>query len=420
MPRDEHIIGLDIGSTAVRMAVGQRIAGEKAGVYILGAVESPSEGVAKGGIVSLEDAVSAVSACLEQTERMTGIPIRNVWVGVSGTHILSQDSKGVVGVSRSDGEIREEDVARTVEAARMVATPPNFEILHVLPRTFTVDGQAGIKDPVGMTGVRLEVDTQIIQGLSSQLKNLTKCVFRAGLEIEELVYNVLASALAITTPRQRELGVLVANIGGATTSVATFEEGDVLHTTVLPIGAEHITSDLAIGLRTSIEVAERVKIECGTARPGDVPKGESIDLAAFGAPESEQVSRKYVAEIIEARVEEIFEQIERVLKKIARDGMLPAGVVFTGGGARLAGLVDLAKKKLRLPAALGYPIGIQSVTEKANDLAFSTSIGLVLWATELKSREAPKHWAGNIRELADPRKTAGRMREWIKSVLPWR
>lgn len=418
MPRDEHIIGLDTGSTSVRMVVAQRLAGEKAGVHILGAVETPSEGIQKGIITSLEDAVSSVSGCLEQTERATGVPIRNVWIGVSGTHIISQESKGIVGVSRSDGEIREEDAMRAIEAARTVVSPPNYEILHVLPRTFTVDGQVGIKDPVGMTGVRLEVDAQIVQGLSSQIKNLTKCVFRAGLEIEELVYNVLAAALAVTTPRQKELGVLVANIGGATTSLAVFEEGDVLSTGVLPIGSMHITSDLAIGLRTSIDVAERVKIECGTARPSEVPKGETVDLGTYGAAEAEQVSRKYVAEIIEARVEEIFERIERVLKKIGRDGMLPAGVIFTGGGARLQGLVELAKKKLRLPAALGYPIGIQSVTDRAYDPAFTTAIGLALWANEVKGHEATRRLPRAMREFAQIGKAAGGLKQWIRSFWP--
>ncbi len=418
MRREEYIAGLDLGSTAVRLAVGQRLVGEKAGVQIIGAAEVPAEGISRGAITSLEDAVSSVSACLEQVERLTGLPLRRVWVGVSGIHISAQESRGVVGVSRTDGEIREEDVLRAIEAARMVATPPNYEILHVLPRSFRVDGQVGIKDPVGMTGIRLEVDTQIVQGLSSQIKNVTKCVFRAGLEIDDLVYNVLASALAVTTPRQKELGVLVVNIGGATTTLAVFEEGDVLQTSVLPLGSQHITSDLAIGLRTSIEVAERVKIESGTCRPGEIGKNEQLDIASLGADTTELVSRKYIAEIIEARVEEILIRLERELKKIARDGMLPAGVIFTGGGARLGGLVELAKKKLRLPAALGYPIGIQSVTEKAHDLAFGTAVGLVLWGHEIRGRERPRQWGRALTSAAPVGRAADQVRRWFKSLLP--
>lgn len=418
MARDEHIIGLDIGSTAVRMAVGQRLAGEKAGVHILGTVEVPADGISKGVITSLEDAVSSVSACLEQTERMTGIPIRKIWAGVSGAHTISQESKGVIGVSRTDGEIREEDVDRVVEAARTVATPPNYEILHVLPRTFTVDGQSGIKDPVGMIGIRLEVDAQIVMGLSSQIRNFTKCIFRSGLEIEELVYGPLANALAVTTQRQKDLGVLVVNIGGSTTSIAVFEEGDVLHTAVLSIGSQHITSDIAIGLRTSIEVAERVKIEYGTAQPTAVGKKEEVDLAVLGAEDSEMVSRKYIAQIIEARVEEIFKKIENELKAIARDGMLPAGVVFTGGGAELVGLVDLAKKKLRLPASLGCPIGIEAISERAHDLAFSTAVGLVLWGAEMNGRGEKSSWGRFSREVGNVRNAAGGLKKWIKSFIP--
>lgn len=418
MPREEYIAGLDIGSTAVRMAVGQYMVGERAGVHIVGVAETPSEGISKGVITSLEDAVSSVSGCLEQTERITGIPIRRVWVGISGSHILSQDSKGVVGVSRTDGEIREEDVMRAIEAARMVATPPNYEILHVLPRTFTVDGQGGVKDPVGMTGIRLEVDTQIVQGLSSQMKNLTKCVFRAGLEIDDVVYGALASALAVTTPRQKELGVLVVNIGGATTSLAVFEEGDVLHASVLPIGSQHITSDIAIGLRTSMDVAERVKIEYGSCRPAEFARGDQIDIASLGADVSELVGRRYVADIIEARVEEIFVRIERELKKIARDGMLPAGIIFTGGGAKLSGLVEFAKKKLRLPASLGYPIGVQSVIEKSSEAGCSTAVGLVLWGAEVRGREAPRGWGRNFATTAPAIKAADNVRRWFKSLLP--
>lgn len=418
MPREEYIASLDIGSTAIRMAVGQRVEGERAGINIVGAVEFPAEGIGRGMITSLEDAVSSISGCLEQTERTTGIPLRRVWVGVSGGHIHSQESKGVIGVSKSDGKIREEDVMRAVEAARMVATPPNYEILHVLPRTFTVDGQTGIKDPVGMTGIRLEVDAQIVQGLTLQIKNLTKCVFRTGLEIDDLVYSVLATALAVTTSRQKELGVAVANIGGSTTSLAVFEEGDVIHTAVLPIGSQHITSDIAIGLRTSIDVAERVKIEHGSTRPTQIPKSEQIDLATLGADESEMISKKYVAQIIEARVEEICGKIEKELKKISRSGMLPAGLVFTGGGAELTGLVELAKKKLKLPAALGCPISVQSAIPRAHDLAFSTAVGLILWGAEVKSREAPTVWGRTSFAPETARKAAGSIKKLIRSLLP--
>lgn len=415
---DEIITGLDVGSSHVRLAVGQLIpTGEKREVHIIGAVEVPAEGISKGAVTSIEDAVSSVSAALEQAERITGVPINSAWVGISGSHILAQESKGVVGVSRSDGEVKEEDVERAIEAARTVATPSNYEILHVLPKSFTIDGQGGIKDPVGMTGIRLEVDAEIIQGLSSQIKNITKCVYRTGLDIDDLVLSALSCAEAVLSNRQKELGVALVNIGATTTSLIAFEEGDVLHTVVIPIGGDHITSDIAIGLRTSIDVAEAVKLEHGTAVPTGFAKRDEINLAEFGAQDDEMVSLKYIAEIIEARVEEIMEKIDSELKKIDRSGMLPAGVVMTGGGAKLKGLIDVAKKKLRLPASLGYPMGVTSVTDKTQDLSFSTAVGLVLWGSEIAGQKA-RPLGKILRKYKSVGKVTGQVRKWFKTLIP--
>src|SRR3989338_8881857 len=261
--------GLDIGSNSVRMVVGQLLGKENGNLelQILGAAEFPSEGVQKGVVSSIEDVVSSISSCLERVERMVGVPIDSVWVGISGLHILSQGSKGVVAVSKANSEITEEDVSRAIEAARSIATPLNYEVLHVLPRHYTVDGQTGIKDPTSMTGVRLEVDTQIILGSSSQIKNLTRAVYRAGLDIEDLVLSIIATAEVVVTKRQKELGVMVVNLGGSTTGMAVFEEGELLHTAILPIGSQNITNDIAMGLRVSVDLAERVKVEYGDCKP---------------------------------------------------------------------------------------------------------------------------------------------------------
>lgn len=415
---DDYITGLDIGSTAVRIAVGQRTSGDKQGLQIIGAAEVPSEGMSKGVVTSIEDAVSSVSACLERAERMVGFEIERVWVGISGSHVLSQTSKGVVGVSRPDGEIREEDVERAVDAARTVATPANYEILHVIPKSFTVDGQTGIKDPVGMSGIRLEVDAEIIQGLTAQIKNITKCVYRTGLEIEDLVLSVLANAEAVLTSRQKELGVAVVNIGGSTTSVIVFEEGDVLHTIVLPIGSEHITSDIAIGLRTSIDLAEVLKVRYGTASPKDVGRRDDIDLNEFGAAESEAVSRKYVAEIIEARAEEIFEKVDKELKRVGRSGLLPAGIVLTGGGAKLPGIVDVAKRKLRLPVSLGTPMGVTAITDRVGDLAFATAVGLVVWGSRLQHAQAGNAFGKVLGKMSGVGQMTKSMKKWFGHLLP--
>lgn len=417
------IAGLDIGSTTIRMAVGQLVAQDESGMglelQILGAAEVPSEGINRGTINSIEDLVSSISACLERTERMVGLPIDSVWTGVSGLHIISQPSRGVVAVSKADSEISGEDVSRALDAARTISTPLNYDVLHVLPKGFGVDGQTGIKDPVGMTGIRLEVDAQIILSSSSQVKNLTKAVYRAGLEIDDLVLSILATGEAVLTNKQKELGVLVVDLGGSTTSLAVFEGGDIVHTAVLPIGAEHITNDVAIGLRTTIEIAERVKIKYGNCFAESVSKKDDVDLMEVGGTEHELIKRHDLSEIIEARVEEIIFKIDQELRKINRSGLLPAGVVFTGGGAKLAGLVELAKKNLRLPATIGYPLNVLSVTDKVGDAGFVTVIGLIKWGSLMTGSMAGRSPVRGVLDgLGKVFGSGGKVKSWFKTLMP--
>ena len=380
MANPQLFAGIDVGSTAVRIAVGHRLPnGDKDQLHVIGAAEVVSEGVNRGQINSIEDAVSSVSSCVEKVERMVGTDVAGAWVSISGSFVTMQESPGVVAVSRVDGEIRDEDVERAIEQAQTVATPVNFEILHVIPRSFRVDGQVGVKDPVGMTGVRLEVDCQIVQGLSSHIKNLTKCVYRTGIDLERLAVGTLAASETVVTSRQKELGVAVINIGASTTTMAVFEHGDIIRLASLPIGSDHVTSDLAIGLRTSIDVAEEVKVQFASALPGEVAKNDEINLAELGGQDDEAVSRRYVCQIVEARLEELMERIDKELRDCGRSGKLPAGAVFTGGGAKLPGLVDLAKRKLRFSAAVGVPVGVTGITDRVHDAAFSTAIGLVQW-----------------------------------------
>ena len=388
--KERLLVGLDVGTSHVRLVAGQLSVGpdKRLTLNLVGGAEVASQGVAKGTVSSLEDAVSSISACLEQAERVIGIPLSEATVGIGGSCISSQDARGVIGVSRADGDIRGEDVARAIEAARAFVNPANQEILHVLPRSFSVDGQQGIKDPIGMHGIRLEVDALIIQGLSSHVRNFTKAVFRTGLDISELVYSPLAVAEAVTLPRQRELGVCVVCIGAATTGVAVYENGELLRAVTIPLGADHITSDLAIGLRVSLETAERIKRVHGTAHAEAVARrSHEIDLADFGGDVNEQVSPRLIADIIEARVEEIFEKVDAELKKIDREGLLPSGIVLTGGGAKLPGMPEVAKRVLRLPCSMGQCTISSSLPEVVQDCAFSTAIGLVLWSFENERRE---------------------------------
>jgi len=410
----EIMAGLDIGSTAIRLAVGSIADGpEGEELHLLAAADAPSQGIHRGIVTNIEDGVSSITTALERIERLVGVPIEHVWVGISGTHIQTQESRGVIAVAKSNGEIGREDVDRAIEAARTVATPLNYEILHVIPQTYTVDGQKGLKNPVGMSGVRLEVDTQIIQGVSAHIKNITRAVYRTGLDIDDVVLGILAASEAVLSPRQKELGVAVVNIGGSTTGVSAYEDGDLVYSTVLPVGSAHITNDLAIGLRIDIDVAEAVKVQYGTAYAKSVGKKEEVNLKELGSTSDEIVARGYVADIIQARVEEIFEKVNDVLELINRSGKLPAGVVLTGGGASLEGMVDLAKERLRLSASLGYPVGITSVTDRSNDLGFATSIGLIKWGHQSLRQGAQSKSPFGVVD-----KTAGQIRGWFKSLLP--
>ncbi|MBI5071690.1 cell division protein FtsA [Candidatus Falkowbacteria bacterium] len=410
--RSEIITGLDLGSTAARVVVGQR---DPSGApKILAAIEVPSEGVCRGTVTSVENATSSIAAAFEAAERVTGVPVDRVWVGISGDHIIFQKSKGVVAVAKPNGEIDDGDVERSIEASRAVATPPNFEILHVIPRTFSIDNQVNIRDPLGMSGVRLEVETQIIQGLSSHIKNLTKCIYRTGVDIEDVVFSILAASEAVCSPRQKELGVAVANIGRASTELAVFEGGDVMHTAFLPIGGDYITSDVAIGLRTSLDAAEKIKLEHGTALPKEISKRDEVNLGDYEPGENSLVSKKYIAEIVEARVEEIFEKIDDELKKIGRSGLLPSGVVLVGSTAKLQGILDVAKRKLRLPVSLGYPQNIMSVVDKVNDVSFVPALGLVLWGNAVYDERN----GGFTSRFKSIDKVTSQVKKWFKSLMP--
>jgi len=415
MAKEKIFIGLDIGSSFIRVVVGKQES-ELGSPSIVGVGEAPSAGIRRGVIVDIDEAVSSISEALEKAERMTGLTLDHAVVSVGGAQISSQESHGVVAVSRADGEITENDVVRVVDASQAISIPSNREILHVIPKNFTVDGQTGIKDPVGMSGIRLEVDTQIIQASVPFIKNLTKCVMQAGLEIDDLVLAPLAAAQAVLTKKQKELGVALIDLGGGTTGMVVFEEGDLVAATILPVGSMHITNDLAIGLRTSVDTAEKVKLQYAQAEMREVKKDTEIDLSKIDKQEEGRVSVKHVAEIVEARLEEIFDLVNKELKKINKDGQLPAGVILTGGGAKLPGVVELAKKQLRLPVTLGQPGSVTTVIDRVDDPSFATVSGLVLWANEflLGSSRTVNKFAKSFLE----HDSVNKIQKWFKSFLP--
>jgi cell division protein FtsA len=378
--KEEIFVGLDIGSFKITTVVGR--ADEEGELNIIGVGISSTTGVRKGIVNEIEETVSGVSESMETAERMAGVQLDSATININGSHISSFNSKGVVAVGKANQEVTYEDTIRVDEAAQAVQIPTNKEILHVIPRIYSVDGQEGVKDPIGMTGIRLEGEVQIVTVSQPAVKNLKKCVSQAGIVIEDMIAGPLATAKAVISKREKELGCAVIDIGSSTTGIIVYEEDRPLYTSVIPVGSAHITNDLAIGLRTSIDVAEKVKLKYGTSLPKSVPDKEKIDLSEIDMNEEGIIPRKNVAEIIEARLTEMFTLVKNELRKINRDGQLPAGVILTGGGAKLQDIDAVAKGVLKLPCVIGKPHNLKGMVDKVYDPRFSTAVGLMLYRYE--------------------------------------
>jgi cell division protein FtsA len=415
MAKEQYIVGLDVGTDTIRVVQGKL---EETGrINIIGASSVPANGMRKGVIVDIDEAVSSISAVLEKVERMTGVPVSHANVSVGGNHITCMDSKGVIAVSRADGEISENDVIRVIDASQAVSIPPNREVIHVIPKTFTLDGQSGIKDPIGMTGIRLEVETIIIHGALPFLKNLSKAITQAGLEVDQLVLSPLAAAQSVLNKRQKELGVALIDLGAGTTSVAVYEENNLIHTAIIPVGSMHITNDIAIGLRCTIDTAEKVKLMYAQASPALVDKLAEIDMSKIDPQEESRIPQQLVAEIVEARLEEIFDYVTKELKRIDRDGKLPAGIVLTGGGAALPGVVEFAKHYLRLPVSIGVPSETDTIIDQVVDPSFATVVGLSLWGSNFTGGLSDFSFTKPFKGLLDNQNVV-KLKKWFKTIMP--
>jgi cell division protein FtsA len=410
MPRERVIASLDIGSAKIRTVVavadGQ---GDREVPNIIGVGLSPSLGIRKGHVIDVEELIHNIISSLEDAERMAGVPVNHVFVGMSGAHIESFDSRGVIAISGS--EISVDDVARVLEAAQAVSIPQNRRILHIEPKTYSVDEQTGIKNPVGMTGIRLEVEAHIITGHVQHVKNIEKCVDQAGVDIDDIVPSTIAVAESVLTKRQKELGAVVIDVGAGCTSIAVYEEGTILHSCTLPVGGESVTNDIAIGLRTSIDTAEKIKIEFGSVLPEEVGEREMIDLSSVSKVDTQTVSKRYMAEIMQARYFEIFSLVKEELVRIGRSGMLPAGALLTGAAVKAPGVLDLARDVLGLPVQMGFPVDIGGVIEKVDDPAYATALGTLVWG--LREGNQPSRM-GSFKFA----KTATQVGTWFKSLLP--
>jgi cell division protein FtsA len=367
----------------------------------------------KGMVANIDQTVNSIAQSVEKAERLSGYKISSAFVSVGGSHISSQNSRGVVAVSGHKREVSREDVGRATEAAKAVQVPSNREILHVVPRGYIVDGQEGIKDPLGMSAVRLEVETHIVAGAATSVQNLSKCVTNANVQIDELVVSSLAAAEATLTDTEKELGVLIADIGGGTTDLAIFTDGAAYHTAVLPVGGINVTNDVAIGLRTSLDLAEEIKIKHGSADLSDVQPEELLNVAILGEGGGQTIQRRKLCEVIEARMSEIYSLIGEEIKRSGHDGLLPAGVVLTGGGARLAGAAELAREVLQMPVRIASPQGVGGLMDQLSNPAFSTSIGLLLWGARHIGSEPMSYSTG-----AGGGGGVGRLMEWLRGLFP--
>ncbi len=399
MSEGKIVVGVDIGTSKIVTLIA-RVDDES--VNVLGVSEVPSRGVKKGQIVDIKEAVDSINNSLDGAERMAGYSVSRVIASMGGSQIESQNSRGVVAVSSPQSEITESDLNRVIDAARAVSLPSSRQIVHVLPRNYVVDGQEGIKDPIGMSGIRLEVDTHIISAASTSLNNLEKAFSQVGIDIDGVVFSGYASSLAVLSETEKELGVILIDIGAGTTDISIYSEGSVAYSSVLPIGARHITNDLAIGLRISLESAEKIKIylsnsskkpkieRLGETFEREARNADEIDLSSLGLPEDlRKVSHKTLTDgIIRPRLNEIFTMVGIEAKRSGYAGQTPAGIVITGGGALTVGVADSAKRTLAMPVRIGTPINIKGLIDEIETPAFATIVGLAVFGASLDIKQS--------------------------------
>lgn len=424
MPKDHVVVGIDIGSSKVSTIIAT-IEGKTAN--IIGVASHESRGLRKGQVVDIDEATASITESLEAAERMAGYSVGSAFVSVDGIHIESQNSKGVVAIGNPNGEIEESDVLRVVEAARAISLPSSREIMHVIPRYFVVDSQTGIKDPIGMTGVRLEVETHIITGAATALRNIAKCVSQVGVDVQALVFSGLASSYSVLSDTEKELGVILVDFGGGTTDITIFLEGSPAYSSVLPVGARNVTNDLAIGLRVSLDSAEKIKLALSKppkiavepdfeGNPRDKKESDELDIAGlFIAEDLRQVSKKTLVDgIMKPRLREILNMVKIEIQKSGLGGLTPSGIVITGGGSATIGMVDLARQELAMPVRIGLPTGVTGLVDDIASPAYATSLGLVFHGAQFQQEDLRLPLVGRIEIKGALTRGIG----WIKNLLP--
>ena len=401
--RDSLVVGLDIGTTKICRIVGEMADGQ---VKIIGLGTFPSKGLRKGVVINIESTVQSIKKAVEEAELMADCHITSVYVGIAGGHIKGINSHGVIATKNK--EITEKDKSRVIDAASAVAMPMDREIIHVIPQEYIVDDQDGIKDPVGMSGVRLEGRVHIVTGAITSAQNIIKCANRAGLDVDDIVLEQLGSSEAVLTPEEKELGAAIIDIGGGTTDLVIFSNGSIKHTAVFSLAGNHITNDISVGLRTPVEEAEKIKIRYGCALTSLVRKDETIEVPSVGGRKPRVLSRQTLAEIIEPRVDEILALVRDELVKMGYGNLLASGLILTGGSAIVEGIPELAEQIFNLPVRRGTPVGIGGLVDLVNSPIYATGVGLVLYGSRNMAQSRFKVGEGNIFS-----KVNRRMKEWI-------
>lgn len=410
------VVALDVGSSKIVTLVARIENGST--MRVLGVGIEPSLGIRNGNVVDINAASDAIARSIEKAERTSGYEINSAIVSLAGAQVSSTNSKGIVGISGR--VIDQEDVYRALDSAQAIAIPHNREIIHVIQRGFIIDGQEGIRQPVGMHGYRLEVETHIITASSSTIGNLRQCVSQAGIDVSDFVLNPLAAGEAVLTETERNLGVALVDLGGGTTDIAIYVNGDIWYANVLQLGGHHVSSDVAQGLRLPLDVAEEVKRQHGHAVLDDIGESETFNIVTFGSEQSTKIERRELVNIIEARVEEIMMMVEQEIKRSGYDVMLPAGIVLTGGGADMPGIRKLAGRVTGLPVRIGKPENIVGLTDQINNPACATSVGLLHWALLMTEthRIVPDAAGGTGPKPPEEPKKAGGFLGWLRKILP--
>jgi cell division protein FtsA len=413
MARERIVVGIDVGTTKVCTLIAAVSPEDQ--LEIIGAGITPSRGMRRGVVVDVDDAVQAISASVQKAEQQSGYKIMSAFVGISGAHISSTNSHGVVAVRRTDNVITEDDIERALDAAKVVNMPHDREVIHVVPRNFVIDGQDGINNPAGMLGRRLEVETTVVTGTQTAIHNLSRCIEQVGVGIDALVVQPIAAGEAVLTTAEKEMGVAIVDLGGGTTDAGVFNGGSISYIAAVPVGGNHISNDIAVGLRTPFMAADEIKIRHGYAISAAIEEDRVIDIASYDAGDGEPISRRELAEIIEARLEETFELVRESLERggfeitrSGRDGGIPGGIVLVGGTAQLQGIRRLAQEVFNTSVRIGTPTGMFGLVESISNPAFAASVGLLKWGLLQADDFGGPAGDGVL----------ARVKEWLRSFFP--